>query len=86
MSNYTVLILDTEIEVDVVYFYGGSPARLNALPEDCYPEEGAEIDWTYCDSVSEFAQESIENNDKWQESISDQLMDIMINQDPDDRY
>lgn len=86
MSTYTVNILDQEIEVEVTYFYGGCPAKINALPEDCYPEEPPEVDWVYTDDVSKFVQEAVEANAVWQLSITEQLLDILMNQEPDDRY
>lgn len=85
MSVHTVNILDKEIELEVIYFFGGRPAKIHALPEDCYPEEGPEVDWNYTDNVLEFDQEAIENSDKWQELITDQLLEQLM-REPEDNY
>lgn len=43
-----------DITVEDITFSPGRPAKLNAMPEDCYPEEYPEIDYTITKIVQYF--------------------------------
>jgi len=45
MSNVTIKIGDFTLDVDVGIISMPIPERVNAMPEDCYPAEGGELEW-----------------------------------------
>jgi len=45
MRNETILIEDQEIIINITSYYGGCSPKIDALPEDCYPAEAAEVEW-----------------------------------------
>ena len=65
MENITVTILN-DIEIDVVVhsppWY--EPAKTNALPEDCYPEDGGDAEWELGDDNGEFIEMAVDCSNK----------------------
>ena len=45
MRNVTIKIGDFTLDVDVGMISMPIPERVNAMPEDCYPAEGGELEW-----------------------------------------
>jgi len=45
MNNVSIKIGHFTLEVDVEVTSMPIPERINAMPEDCYPAEGGEIEW-----------------------------------------
>ena len=45
MRNVTIKIGDFTLDVDVGIISMPIPERVNAMPEDCYPAEGGELEW-----------------------------------------
>jgi len=45
-KDYEVVIHDTPIAVTLTYYSPGCAAKVWGPPEDCYPAESAELDWT----------------------------------------
>jgi hypothetical protein len=83
--SITLTLKDMDIEFEIDSFYGGCPARLNCLPEDSYPEEGPEIEWSLCEDQDnvEFIQSALDNNDELSELVSELLIEHSNNQEPD---
>ena len=77
----TITILDQDIEVDITHYNPGCEAKINCLPENATPAEGAEIEWELTDCNSEFVIMVVENMDNIHEEITELLLDIMVDTD-----
>jgi hypothetical protein len=73
---YEVTLEDFTFDVLVVFFAPGTPAKIDALPEDCYPEEPYELDWKG-GSESEALNSLIDNclSEKYYQSIEEQVLE-----------
>jgi len=54
METIELTVLDLDIMVDVHERPWYVPAKLNGLPEDCYPEEGGEAEWCLNEDNNDF--------------------------------
>ena len=64
MSGLTISFMGSDVKLSEVCFTAGQEAKTNALPEDCYPAESAEIEFiidTGCKAFDEFLNENFEH-------------------------
>jgi len=62
MSQHTINIGDRSIEIEVTSYTPYTPAKLFGPPEDCYPEEGPEIEFNISENEKdvEFLQDLLD--------------------------
>lgn len=84
MTTVTVTILDLEFDVIVHSFVLMDPGRFSGPPEDCYPAEGGEVEWSVNNThpIAEFIQSAVDNNDDWKESVEEQILEE-LNEEPE---
>lgn len=73
--------LDRTFEIEVDSFSPYVPAKLNGLPEDCYPEEGEELEF-HCSEDNndcEFLDFMLEQSDCFRASIEEQIIEELTN-------
>lgn len=84
----TVYIEGHPWEVEVTYHQEGRPAKIDALPEDCYPAEPAEVEWevstgNYHKRVCDLINHCLDEATK--EDIERQLLQAIAEAHEDDR-
>jgi len=84
MSN-TVTIHGYDVEVFVISVTPLIPAKISGPPEDCYPEEGGEIEWEAV-TGNDLLNDYINNDESCFESVEEQLWDQVSDSMEDDRY
>jgi len=82
MSTHKITILDRELEIEVTSYTPYTPAKLNALPEDCFPAEGPEIEFEISDDNEdvEFLAWLLEDNPKFYSKV-EELLYMQIDSD-----
>lgn len=78
----TVEYNNIEYNVEIDNYYPGRPAYISGLPEDCYPEDSDEIEW-HADTGEILIDMAIHNDNDACEEITNQLLDIVRNYEPD---
>lgn len=82
---YEVEINGFIFEILVLHYTPIIPAKLSGPPEDCYPEEGGELEWEAAtgDEEKDFLLNNLSSS--YETLIEEQLLDQMCNEDRDDR-
>ena len=73
-ATYAVLVEDQLVYVEIAHYTPYTPAQLSGPPENCYPEEGGDLEWDFAEGNSEFVQQAIEYNGAWTQYITDDLL------------
>ena len=81
-----VYYLDRVFEINITSFTAGRPAKLNALPENCYPEEPSEVEWEVSDNEHdwEFLENMLEHNSVFYDEIQEQVWNYKEEQEPEE--
>jgi len=84
----TICVKGIDIEIEVEHFRGPTPACTNKLPEDCYPAESGEIEWSISENQETLTYEFLlliidESQSLWDE-IDSAILEHMETQEPDE--
>jgi len=82
-----ILVEDQEIIINITNHYSGCAAKINALPEDCYPAEAAEVEWEIAEEQEnkEFIDRMIEEVPKLHKEMTELVFEeINLRSEPEE--
>lgn len=82
-KEVTVSLLGCPIRVEITYYSPKKEAYISGAPEDCYPEEPAEVEWDYPQDIDQFIPTVIRTFDSLQDVIERQLIELLENKEID---